>query len=186
MIQIRIHGRGGQGVVTAAELIAIAAYEDGKQAQAFPSFGVERTGAPIQAFARIDEKPIRNREQIYHPNILIILDSTLLTMNLAADCGKNVIIVVNTSKAPEDLKLTYGPGKKPIPKKNIFIADASAIALEIFGKNLANTVILGLLAKTEHAISLTGLEKAIKIKFKEKGEEIINKNIAAIEKIYNK
>lgn len=186
MLQIRLHGRGGQGVVTAAELIAIAAYEDGKQTQAFPSFGVERTGAPIQAFARISDEFIRNREQVYSPDILIILDPTLLKMNLAADCGKDVMVVVNTSKPADKLKLTYGKEKKLIPVKNIFSADASAIALEIFGRNLANTTILGLLAKTGKAISLEGLKKAIKVKFEEKGEEIINKNIKAIEKIYNK
>jgi pyruvate ferredoxin oxidoreductase gamma subunit len=185
MLQIRLHGRGGQGVVTAAELIAIAAYQDGKQAQAFPSFGVERTGAPIQAFARVSDKFIRNREQVYNPDILIILDSTLLGMNLAADCGKDVMVIVNTSQPAESLKLTCGPDKKPIPKKNIFAADASKIALEILGRNIANTTILGLLAKSKRAISLEGLKKAIKEKFEEKGEEIIKKNIEAVEKAYN-
>ncbi|MFA5247751.1 MAG: 2-oxoacid:acceptor oxidoreductase family protein [Patescibacteria group bacterium] len=184
MIQIRLHGRGGQGVVTAAELIAIAAYEDGKQAQAFPSFGVERTGAPIQAFARIDDKPIRTREQVYRPDILIILDSTLLGMNLAADCEKNIMVIVNTSQPIKDLKMTFGKEKKPIPEKNIFAADASKIAIEILGRNLANTTILGLLAKTGNTISIDGLKKAIKTKFEEKGKEIVNKNIQAIEKIY--
>jgi pyruvate ferredoxin oxidoreductase gamma subunit len=185
MKQIRLHGRGGQGVVTAAELIAIAAYKDGKQSQAFPSFGVERTGAPIQAFARIDEKFIRTREQVSSPDILVVLDPTLLGLNLAGDCGEKVIAVVNSSKQAEELKLTYGPDKKPIPIKNIYTVDATKIAMEIFGKNLANTVILGALAKIGGLISIEALDKAIKEKFEEKGEEIIKKNIEALEKAYH-
>jgi 2-oxoacid:acceptor oxidoreductase gamma subunit (pyruvate/2-ketoisovalerate family) len=186
MEQIRLHGRGGQGVVTAAELIAIAAYKDGRQAQAFPSFGVERTGAPIQAFARIDDKFIRNREQVYHPDILIILDPSLIGLvDMTGDCDKNVRVVVNTTQTAEELKLTYGPKKEQLPLKNIFTADATKIALEILGRNLANTTILGVLAKAIDMISLQGLHEAIKEKFEEKGETIIKKNIEAIDRAYN-
>ena len=106
MTQIRIHGRGGQGVVTAAELIAMAAFFDGKEAQAFPSFGVERTGAPIEAFARIDDNPIRTREHIYRPDILIIQDPTLIgTVNVTKGCGKNTKVIVNSAKDITDLKI---------------------------------------------------------------------------------
>ncbi|MDD4901691.1 MAG: 2-oxoacid:acceptor oxidoreductase family protein [Patescibacteria group bacterium] len=186
MKQIRLHGRGGQGVVTAAELIAIAAYADGRQAQAFPSFGVERTGAPIQAFARIDDKFIRNREQVYHPDILIILDPTLIGLvDMTSDCGKGIKIIVNTTQPAGELKLTYGPKKLPVPVADIFAVDASKIAMEILGRNLANTTILGVLAKAIDLVSINGLREAIKEKFEEKGEEIVNKNINAIEKAYN-
>ena len=106
MQQIRIHGRGGQGVVTAAELIAIAAFNDGKEAQAFPSFGVERTGAPIEAFARIDNQPIRTRQHVYNPDILIIQDPTLLaTVDVAHGCNKNTVVIINSSKPKNALKL---------------------------------------------------------------------------------
>jgi pyruvate ferredoxin oxidoreductase gamma subunit len=185
MKQIRLHGRGGQGVVTAAELIAIAAYEDGKQAQAFPSFGVERTGAPIQAFARIDDEFIRTREQVTNPDVLIILDPTLVALNPSSDCSENVTIVVNTSSQPKDIKLTYGPEKKPLPTKNIHTVDATKIAMEIFGKNLSNTTILGALVKIGGLFSLEGLKKAVQEKFGEKGEEVVRKNIEAMEKAYN-
>ncbi|HTW96725.1 MAG TPA: 2-oxoacid:acceptor oxidoreductase family protein, partial [Candidatus Methylomirabilis sp.] len=172
MKQIRLHGRGGQGVVTAAELIAIAAYEDGHQSQAFPSFGVERTGAPIQAFARIDDKFIRNREQVYHPDILIILDPSLIGLvDMTSDCGADVKIIVNTSQSAAELNLTYGPEKKKIPLENIFAVDASQIAMEILGRNLANTTILGVLAQAIDLVSIEGLRKAIREKFEEKGEE---------------
>lgn len=179
MKQIRIHGRGGQGVVTAAELIAIAAFTDGKQAQAFPSFGVERTGAPIESFARLDNKPIRIREHIYEPNVIIILDSSLLdSVDVAKGCDKNTLVIINTSKDKKLLGLD-------IPKKNIYPIDATKIALEIIGKNIANTVILGAFAKVTKLISLNGLKKAIKQKFKDKGKDIIAKNIKAVERAYN-
>jgi len=186
MKQIRLHGRGGQGVVTAAELIAIAAYHDGHQSQAFPSFGVERTGAPIQAFARIDDNFIRNREQVYNPDILIILDPTLIGLvDMTSDCNQDVKIIVNTAQSAAELNLAYGAKKEKIPLENIFAVDATKIALEILGRNLANTTILGALAKAVDLISIAGLREAIKEKFEEKGETVVKKNIEAIERAYN-
>ncbi len=179
MVQIRIHGRGGQGVVTAAELIAIAAFYEGKEAQAFPSFGVERTGAPIEAFVRISDQPIRTREHIYRPDILIVQDPTLLaTVNLAEGCDKKTKLIINTADTKEKLNIK-------LPPENIYTVDATKIALKIIGKNLVNTVILGTFAKVTGLVSLTSLEKAIKEKFSDKGEEIVNKNISAIKQAYN-
>lgn len=178
MEQIRIHGRGGQGVVTAAELIALAAFYEGFEAQAFPSFGVERTGAPIQSFARISKKPIITREQIYEPTILIIQDSTLLdTVDVFNGSTKETIVIINSAKNNWP-KLTA-------KYKKLYFTAATEVALEIFGKNIVNTVILGAFAKYTNLVSLDSLKKAIAEKFKDKGEEIINKNIKAIEKIYS-
>lgn len=178
MKQIRIHGRGGQGVVTAAELIAISAFIDGKESQAFPSFGVERTGAPIESYARINDEFIKTREQVYNPDVLIVQDSTLLnTIDLTHGADENTLVIVNTSKPAEELKIN-------LPKKNIFAIDATKIALDIIGKNLANTVILGSFAKATGLITLEGLKKAIKQKFGEKGKDIIDKNIKAVETAY--
>lgn len=179
MHQIRIHGRGGQGVVTSAELIAIAAFYDGKKSQAFPAFGVERSGAPIESFARIDNKPIRIREQISEPDILIVQDPTLIG-NPAIERGTNkkTIIIINSSKQKKDINLK-------IPAANIFLVDATKIALEKIGKNITNTTILGAFAKATGLVSLEGLKRAIKEKFKDKGQNIINKNISAIEEAYN-
>ncbi|MDD4333308.1 MAG: 2-oxoacid:acceptor oxidoreductase family protein [Patescibacteria group bacterium] len=179
MFQIRIHGRGGQGVVTAAELIAIAAFKDGKIAQAFPYFGVERTGAPIEAYARLSDQVIQTRERVYNPDILIIVDSTLIgTLDMTSDCDRNTKIVINSAQDKKDIKINF-------PKENIFTIDATKIALEIFGKNLSNTVILGAFAKDTGLITLKGLEAAIREKFADKGKEIIEKNIKAIDKAYN-
>lgn len=181
MQQIRIHGRGGQGVVTAAELIAIAAFNDGKHAQAFPSFGVERTGAPIEAYARIDDKPIRTREHVYQPNVLIIQDSTLLdTVDITHGCDKKTLLIINTAKTKSQIK----KDGINLPEKNIYPIDATKIAFEIIGKNLVNTVILGAFAKVSGLVSLKSFKKAIIQKFSGKGEEIVNKNIKAIEKAF--
>ena len=186
MKQIRIHGRGGQGVVTAAELIAIAAFMDGKQAQAFPSFGVERTGAPIEAFARIDKKEIRTREHVYNPGILIVQDPTLLnTVDVISGCNSNTIIIINTIKPKSELMPALKSDQKiNLVEKNIYTIDATKIALDTIGRNIVNTVILGAFAKATGLVSLESLKKAIQQKFKDKGKEIINKNIKAIEKAY--
>lgn len=179
MTQIRIHGRGGQGVVTASELIAIAAFEDGNFSQAFPSFGVERTGAPIEAYTRIDKDFIRIREHIYEPDILVVLDPTLLkVVDVTKGCDKKTLAIINTAEKTENLEIN-------LPKENIFTVDATKIALDIFGKNIANTTILGALAGKTEIITLKSLEKAIKEKFAGKGKNIINKNIKAVKKAYN-
>ncbi len=177
MIQIRIHGRGGQGVVTAAELIAIAAFKSGKQAQAFPSFGVERTGAPVESFARVDDKPIITREQIKNPNVLIIQDASLLeSIDAAKGANKKTIAIINTAKDKRELKIK-------LPAKNIHIIDASKIALEIIGKNIVNTVILGAFAKITGIVGLESLKQAVKEKFSG-NQDLIDKNIKAIEMAY--
>ncbi len=179
MYQIRIHGRGGQGVVTAAELIAIAAFNNGYESQAFPSFGVERTGAPIEAFARIDNKPIRTREHVYAPDALIIQDPTLIgVVDLEKGCHEDTLIIINSSVPKENLKIKF-------PLNNTYIIDATKIALEILGKNIVNTVILGQFAKVNHLISLDGLKKAIKQKFAKKNKKLIDKNIKAVTSAFN-
>ncbi|MBI4779599.1 pyruvate ferredoxin oxidoreductase subunit gamma [Candidatus Falkowbacteria bacterium] len=177
MIQIRIHGRGGQGVVTAAELIAIAAFKSGKQTQAFPSFGVERTGAPVESYVRLDDRPIITREQIYQPNILIIQDASLLdSIDVTKGADKKTIVIINTAKAKQDLKIN-------LPQANIYTIDATKIALEIIGKNIVNTVILGAFTKITGLLDLELLKQAIQEKFFS-NQTLIDKNIKAIEKAY--
>lgn len=177
MEQIRIHGRGGQGVVTAAELIALAAFYEGSEAQAFPSFGVERTGAPVQSFARLDKNPIITREQIYEPTVLIIQDATLLeSVDVWGGSTKDTVVIINSPQNnwPE-LNKRF---------KEIYFTPATEIALEIFGKNIVNTVILGAFAKKTKLVSLNSLQKAIQEKFKDKSQSLIEKNILAITKAY--
>ena len=179
MHQIRFHGRGGQGVVTAAELIAIAAFNDGHFAQAFPSFGVERTGAPIEAFARIDDQPIRTREHVYEPNVLIVQDSSLVgTVDVTKGADDKTLVIINSAKDKQEIKL-------PIPDKNLFVIDATKIAMEEIGKNIVNTVILGAFAKATGLVTLESLKKAIEQKFSAKSKSLVDKNIAAITRAYN-
>jgi len=179
MEQIRIHGRGGQGVVTAAELIAIAAFDNGKYAQAFPHFGVERSGAPVQSYARISDEKIITREQIYNPDILIIQDASLLETekNILVGTNKDTLFIIN---APHNYQ---SPIK--LPSKKVFYTPATEIALKIFGKNIVNTVILGSFAKHAGLITLESLKSAVSEKFSDKGEAIIKKNIQAIESAFN-
>ncbi|MFA4942661.1 MAG: 2-oxoacid:acceptor oxidoreductase family protein [Patescibacteria group bacterium] len=188
MIQIRIHGRGGQGVVTAAELIAIAGFKEGLYAQALPSFGVERSGAPIQAFARLDQNEIIIREHIYQPNFIIIQDSSLLSaVDVLFGADKKTIIIINTSKSPTETLTNIKAQKIQsfIPNvSQIKTIDATKIALEILGKNLMNTVILGSFAKLSGHISLKSLNLAIADKFLQKGPEMISKNQQAADRAY--
>ena len=105
MIEIRLHGRGGQGAVTSAELLALAAINQGKYAQAFPSFGPERRGAPVVAFCRIDDKPIKIRANIYHPDIVLVLDPSILRLiNVTAGLKEDGILVANTKYSGEELR----------------------------------------------------------------------------------
>lgn len=178
MIQIRIHGRGGQGVVTAAELIALAAFNDGLYAQAFPAFGVERSGAPIQAFVRLDTQPIITREQIYRPDILIIQDeSLLLDQSVLSGINTNTKLIVNSSQTPTAISRLL---KKRLSANQIITNPATSIALELLGKNLVNTVILGAFTQATAVITIKSLQSAITAKFKDKGQEIIHKNHAAV------
>jgi pyruvate ferredoxin oxidoreductase gamma subunit len=179
MYQIRIHGRGGQGVVTAAELIAISAFNDDWQAQAFPHFGVERTGAPIEAFARISKQPIRTREHVQKPDFLIIQDASLLSVvDVTKGAHEKTKAIVNTSLDKADLDLD-------LPKENIFTIDATKIALEILGKNIVNTVIIGAFAGATELFTINSIKKAIKQKFEHKGKSLIEKNIKAVEVAYD-
>jgi len=179
MEQIRIHGRGGQGVVTAAEIIARAGFYEGLEASAFPSFGVERSGAPIQSFVRLDNKPIITREQIYKPTVLIIQDATLITTaDIFSGSTDQTTVIINSpvNKWPT-LKKRF---------KHLYFTPATEIALEIFGRNIVNTVILGAFAKHTGLVSLDSLKKAITEKFYDKGQAIIDKNILAVTRDYAK
>lgn len=137
MKEIRIHGRGGQGAVTAAELIAIAVFENGWFVQAFPSFGVERRGAPVTAFVRLDDVPIRLRSQIYNPDFVIVLDETLIeVVDVASGIKQDGFILINSAKNSKDFNLNA----------KVITIDATCIALNIIGKPIVNTTILGAFA----------------------------------------
>lgn len=180
MLEIRIHGRGGQGVVTAAELIAIAAFYEGHNSQAFPNFGVERRGAPIEAYARIDDQPIKLRSQIYNPDFIVVQDFSLLeTVDVFQGAKKSTKVVINSEKKTEDIF----KGRFPIDKKNILALSATKIALDILGRPIVNTVMLGAFSYFSGIISLSSVKKALKDKF---NGDILEKNIKAVTYTYHK
>ena len=184
--QIRFHGRGGQGVVTGAEIIAIAAFKDGLYAQAFPFFGVERTGAPIQAFARVSQEPIIVREQVYNPDIIVIQDATLLSNPVVTAGAKtDTLFLVNTAKERGEVVSTLSANKQfKLNPEQVVTIDATDIALKIIGRNIVNTVILGALAKKTSLVSLRALTETVTEKFSGKGEKIITSNVAAVTAAY--
>lgn len=172
--QIRIHGRGGQGAVTCAELLAVAAFKDGKYSQAFPFFGVERRGAPVTAFARIDDKAIRTHEQVYEPDYVMVLDSSLTeSVDVAEGLNGKGIIIVNTSENAKSLKLNT-----PATVKTI---DVTKIALDAIGKPFVNAPMLGAFVAATGLVSLDSLIAAVKENFK---GAIAEKNVAAVKKAY--
>lgn len=160
--EIRIHGRGGQGGVTLAEIIARAAYKEGKWVQAFPYFGAERRGAPVKAFARISDEPILVRSQIYNPDYIIVLDESLLDVaNVTEGLKENGTIIINTTLRPEEVNIS---GYK------IATVDATGIALEldllVAGLPVVNTAMAGAFAKATGEITIESVVEAIKEEWK--------------------
>lgn len=166
MFQTRIHGRGGQGVVTAAELLSVAAFVDGLHAQAFPSFGSERTGAPVVAFARFDTKKIRLREPIDVPDALIVQDPTLLQTNLFAGVGPNAYIIINSSRPWHELAVHEAIAAKDAARH--FTVPATEFALEFIGKPLPNAALLGAFAAATGQVRLASVLQAIAERFNAK------------------
>ncbi len=171
MKEIRFHGRGGQGAVTAADMLAVAAFYDGKYSQAFPFFGVERRGAPVTAFARIDDKYIRIRSQIYEPDYIVVQDPTLIgVVNVAQGLKPDGMALINSEKTVA-LKT----------KADVRSIDATKIALEILGVPIVNTAMLGAFAAASKLVSLDSVKKAVEKRFQEK---LAAKNIKAVVTAY--
>jgi pyruvate ferredoxin oxidoreductase gamma subunit len=175
MIEIRFHGRGGQGAVTSAELLALAAIEEGRYAQAFPSFGPERRGAPVVAFCRISDQPIRIRANIYEPNLVVVLDASLLKIvNVAAGLKPDGILVTTTSDSPEAVKEVLKINNR------LGVVDAVKISREILGLPITNTTMLGSLVKASGLVKKDSFFHPIKERF----GRIAEKNISAFERAY--
>lgn len=164
MFQVRIHGRGGQGVVSAAEILSIAAFGEGKHAQAFPSFGSERMGAPVTAFCRIDTRTIRLREPIMAPDALIIQDPTLLLQKGLFDgLAGNGYVLVNSSRNFAELGI--GELLAAFPRERQIAVPATELALEFVGRPLPNAALLGAFAALTGEVKLESVLTAIREKF---------------------
>jgi len=185
IIEIRWHGRGGQGAKTAALLFADSALSLGKNIQAFPEYGPERMGAPVQSFNRLSDKPITIHCGITSPKIVLVLDPTLMvTVNVAQGLPKDGILIVNTPKSAQEIRkeINLKDGK-------VYTVDASAIAQEKVGRNIPNTPMLGALVKVSGLLDfnqmLSNTEEKLKKKFSHK-PEVIAGNLEAIKSAYEK
>jgi pyruvate ferredoxin oxidoreductase gamma subunit len=164
MFQVRIHGRGGQGVVTAAELLAVAAFDEGRYAQAFPSFGSERMGAPVVSYCRIDDHPIRTREPVMEPDALIIQDVTLIhQVDLFAGLSPDGYLLVNTARTLEELGL--GAVGRQLPPDHLANCPATDIALEQLGRPLPNAALIAGFAALTGMLALASVDQAIRQRF---------------------
>ncbi len=164
MLDVRIHGRGGQGVVTAAELLSLAAFDQGLHAQAVPSFGSERTGAPVVAYCRIDVRPIRAHDPITDPDAVLVQDPTLLRVpGVLSGLVATGLLLVNSGRSPSELGLDrlapqLAPGRR-------VVVPATELARARLGRPLPNTAMLGALAGLTGVVSLAALQAAIRERF---------------------
>jgi len=173
--EVRFHGRGGQGVVTAAELLSVAAFSENRHAQAFPSFGSERTGAPVVAFCRIADRPIRTREPIAHPDALVIQDPTLLhQVDVFSGIADDGYVLINTSRDLSALGIGEYAGRFALGR--LLTVPAGEIARECTGKPMPNAALLGGFAALTGVVSIDAVEDAARARF---GAKLGQANAAA-------
>ena len=177
ILEVRWHGRGGQGAWTASELLARAAIHEGKYIQSFPEFGPERMGAPVAAFTRISEKTIKIHCAVYNPDVVAVLDPTLLkTVPVTKGINDEGIVIVNSNTTPADMRRTL-----KMDKGKIFTLSATEIALKILGRPITNTAMLGGVAQVTGMVKRESIEKVIEKRFK---PTIAERNIAVIKEAY--
>ena len=181
LYEIRWHGRGGMGTVTAALLVADALVRKGKFVQAIPEFGPERRGAPVRAYNRISDSAIRIRSGITEPDMVVVIDSGFVDSPEILDgLAPNGIILVNSTLPADDLRK-----RMKLNGRKLFSVDASGIALSSFGRNIPNTPIVGAVSKVlGDLLPLSSLEEALAARFRLKGEKMVNENLAALRKAY--
>jgi len=177
ILEVRWHGRGGQGAWTASELLAKAAIHEGKYIQSFPEFGPERMGAPVAAFTRISTEPIHMHCAVYNPDVVVVLDPTLLkTVPVAKGVNTEGTIIINSKEDPPELKKKINAGSA-----KVWTVPATEIAIKILGRPITNTAMLGAFAKVTGTISLESIEKVVKDRFNQK---VAEKNFAVIKEAY--
>ncbi|MEA2036337.1 MAG: 2-oxoacid:acceptor oxidoreductase family protein [Nanoarchaeota archaeon] len=180
ILEIRIHGRGGQGAKTASQFIAESALGEDKYIQSFPEYGPERAGAPMKAYTRVSDKPITLYSPVVNPDIVMVIDSTLLdSMDVTEGLTDEGSLIVNTPKSAEEIKKETGF------KGKVYTLDATKISIDTVGKNLPNTPILGAFVKITKVIPLDAIKNCVKHKFLKKlGEDKTNATIKGVELAY--
>lgn len=181
-LEIRWHGRGGQGTVTAAKVLADACLSGGRYVQAFPEYGPERSGAPLRAYNRVSSKELRMHCPVLHPNVVAVADATLLDgVNVTEGAREDAIFIVNTSREPSEIrkKLSLAPGQK------VYTVDATKIAIECFGRALPNAPMLGAVSKVTGVVALDSLLEDVRRSFGKKfSQKIIDGNLEATKRGY--
>jgi 2-oxoacid:acceptor oxidoreductase gamma subunit (pyruvate/2-ketoisovalerate family) len=178
MLEFRWHGRGGQGAWTASELLARAAIAEGKYIQSFPEFGPERMGAPVTAFTRISDEPIRIHCAVYDPDVVVVLDNTLLkTVPVTSGLNRDEdVLIINSTEEPKALKASLR-----VEKGKVWTVPATEIALKILGAPITNTALLGVVARATKIVTMEGIEKTVKAKFR---VDLAEKNMAVIKQAF--
>lgn len=181
IFEVIFHARGGQGAKVAAEIIAQAAVKEGKFVQAFPQFGPERSGAPTKTYVRISDSEIRTHEPITDPDVVLVLDETILDSEAVAEnLGKDGFLIINSKKTADELK------SKVNFEGKIYPIDANGISMEIVGQPRPNTVILGKFVQVTEAVKMPSVIAEFEKIFLDKiGKEATTKNMQAIEKAYD-
>ncbi len=181
MLEIRWHGRGGQGAKTAADIVAQAAINFGKHAQGFPEYGPERMGAPMRSYDRISDKPIIVHSAVEFPDIVVVLDQTLLEMtNVTEGLADDGIIIINTHRSKEEIRRLLGSNKG-----KLFLIDANKISRETIGKEIPNTPMIGALLKVTNIMPIEPFLEDLKSKFKKKfSDKTIKGNIEAVRRAF--
>ncbi|MDI6822611.1 MAG: 2-oxoacid:acceptor oxidoreductase family protein [Actinomycetota bacterium] len=181
LVEIRWHGRGGQGAVTAAKFLAEAALAEGKYVQAFPEYGPERMGAPIQAFTRLSSDPIRTYCGIENPKVVVVLDPTLLNViDVAQGLVEDGVLIVNTPEPPSRIKERLG-----LEKAKVYTVDASTIAHEELGRPIPNTPMIGALIKATEVLGLGSVTEHFQEVFADKfSPKVIEGNVKAIRRAF--
>jgi 2-oxoacid:acceptor oxidoreductase gamma subunit (pyruvate/2-ketoisovalerate family) len=177
VLEVRWHGRGGQGAWTASELLARAAIYEGKYIQSFPEFGPERMGAPVTAFTRISTEPIHIHSAVYNPDVVAVLDSTLLkTVSVTEGLGEEGTIILNSKDNLAEIRKTLNTNKG-----KVWAVPATEIAIRILGIPITNTAMLGAVARATGIVSLESIEKTVKERFR---LDVAEKNFAVIKEAY--
>lgn len=177
LTEVRWHGRGGQGIVTVSRLLAYAALLDGRHVQAFPEFGPERAGAPVSGFTRIADEPIDIHSHIYSPNVIVVVDPTLLkTANVTEGLVKGGTLVANTDRGSGELRKELG-----VEDARVYTVNAKRIALDILGRPIYNTAMLGALVRAAPLVSVESVNEVIKQRFAGK---LAEQNMEVVKRAY--
>ena len=179
---MRFHGRGGQGAVTAADLLALAAFEEGRYAQSFPSFGSERMGAPVVAYCRLGEREIRTREPVLAPDCVIVIDPTLVhQVDLFAGLGPEGYLLVNSSRPLDELGLSSLAAR--FRPERLRTVPATEVALRQIGRPLPNAAMLGGFAALTAEVTIAAISSAIRERFSD-NPSVAERNVAAVAEVY--